>query len=125
MVSWYEEEVNLAKKVHNVPVGDLGLKDIDKDGKEKIVETIPVVDLTNKEMTLLQSDPILDKYPGEMTKASSQKAQVFGLLVTYQRMYKANQSLGFGLKDMLQWGSSRTGKLVKRISDHLGEVQKK
>lgn len=131
MISWGKAEIDLSSKVHNVDVTELEIYDYDKDEKSgelkqgKQIISIPIVDLTNSEMLLLQSDPILKDYSGSVSDSSSAKAQVYGLLVTHQRMYKANQNLGFSVRDMLKWTTTRSNALVMTIKKHLDDVQKK
>lgn len=121
MVKWFQEEVDLVDKVYNVPVEELEYKD--DDGK--IIKTIPVKDLTNKEVMLLQTDPFLKDYTGDISSALSPKAQAFGILMTFHRMYKANQELGFNVHTMLKWSTARTSRLIVLINNHLDKVEKK
>lgn len=120
-VLWFDAEVEAAAQVYEVDVSEFKWN----NGEGGIVETLSVADLTNDEIMILQQDPLLKKYPGSVGTEMSPKAQAFGILLTFQRMYKGNPNLGFTVHKMLKWSTARTGKLIRKISETLGEVQKK
>lgn len=124
MLQWFDAEIEAAKIVHNVDVSAMNYVSIDKDEKQTSITTIPVVDLDSEELMVIQQDPILDEYPGELDK-SSPKSHVFNVLITHARLEKANPSIGFSEKKMLKWPVSRVTKLIKLVADELKEVQKK
>jgi len=130
VISWGKAEIDISNQMHNVDVTELEFFecDKDKDGKQiqrNQVKFVPVIDLTNSEMLMLQSDPVLKNYSGNISDSASAKTQVYGLIVTYQRMYKANQNLGFTVHDMLKWSTTKSSKLIGLIKDELEGVQKK
>ena len=130
MISWGKAEIDISNQMHNVDVSELEFFEYNKDKEGKQVRgnqiiTVPVIDLTNSEMLILQSDPVLKDYSGNISDSASSKAQVYGLLVTYQRLWKANQNIGFTIHDMLKWSTTKSSRLIGLIKDTLDEVQKK
>jgi len=124
LVQWFEAEIEAAKIVHDVDVSSMNYISIDKDGKRIPITTIPVVDLDSEQLIVIQQDPTLDEYPGELDK-SSPKSHVFNILITHARMEKANPNIGFSERKMLKWPVTRVTNLIKLIADELKEVQKK
>ncbi len=128
MVKWWNKQEAMVKQVYDVPVKDLGLFD-EVEGKEILVETVPVCDLTNDEYVKLQGDPFLDGYPGRVSDSGSQKNQAFMIVATHFRIQKAHMKLGLNFDitpaAMMKWGLTRSGDLAMRIKEHLDSVTKK
>lgn len=123
--SWGIVEIDIAQTVHTVDISDLEFYDEDGKGNRTLIKEIKIKDLTNSEMVMLQSDDLLKSYSGSVSDSGSAKAQVYGMLVTYQRMYKADQNIGFTERHMLKWTTTRSNNLILRIKETLDKVQKK
>ena len=123
MVNWFDAEAELLEKPIQVYVKDYGWK----DDNDKPIEHIPVKDLSNKEISILQQDPILESEPGFIGTEVNPKSHMFMILLTHRRIIKGNPSLEstFTFQKMQKWGTSRTTELSKRISQAVEKLRKK
>jgi hypothetical protein len=121
MVTWYEAEASLAEEIILVDVSEMEFTN--EDGS--IVETMPIKDLSGREMRSLQVAPELDGLSGTLDELSP-KSHTMGLLITFERMFKGSEGeLPFSFDHFLNWRSSRQNKLMDIFKKALGDVEKK